>query len=120
MELQEKNLDLEEALPRLLLKPQLRFLWQTATVTEEYLSLFTQKTGLPFAYGYDGVCLQENRNRPLAWWSLTVAETYCRLNFGGEEGLRAGLDFVLSRLEITSDGGLFLPLGTWKNTQEGL
>ncbi len=120
---QLQDFDLDFALEEktvLQVLPQLRFLWQTKAVTEEYLSVYTEKTGVKFEYGYDGICLQENRNRVSAWWRLTVGETYCRLNFGGEDGLRAGLDFTLTLWNIAPDGRMYLPVGVWDNQSKGL
>ncbi len=118
-----QDFDLDSALEEktaLAVRPQLRFLWQTASVTDEYLKVYGAEIGVPFSYGYDGICLQESRKQPPAWWRLTVGETYCRLNFGGEEGLRAGLDFALTLWKIVPDGRMFLPVGVWDNQAKGL
>lgn len=120
MEITE-NFDLDIALSAdavLELKPQIRFLWQNAALQDEIRKTASERFGVPFEDGYDGLNLHQVRHKESGWWSLTVAKGYCRLDFGDENGLREGISFWLDRLRKTEDGRFYIPKERWTKKGE--
>ncbi len=111
-----KDFDLDRLLEEkkiLVVKPQIRFLWQDADLLEEYRQKAAERFGVPFVWGFDGVCFRPFRTYEAGWWRLTVTETFCRIDYTDGESLRRGLDFCFDHWCVTPDGVMFLPCGVW-------
>ena len=118
-----KDFDLDRLLEEkkiLLVKPQIRHLWQDAEILSEYLKKGEERFGVPFEWGFDGICLHPVRVFPDGWWKLIVADEYCRLDYTDEASLRKGLDFCFDHWCALPDGVMFLPCGVWENGKEDL
>ena len=102
----------------LIVKPQIRFLWQHKQLLESYLEKASQRLGISFSFGYDGICLHPWRGGNPTRRKLTVTPSFCRLDYGSEEALCRGLDFFLERFCIAPDGRTFLPCGVWDWKEE--
>ena len=84
--------------PRQILRPQIRFLWQTKEITDKALETFSAEFGVEFTYGLDGVILKQSRQHAPGWWRLKADGTYCTLFFTTPEALSAGLGEIARRL----------------------
>lgn len=101
------------------LQPQIRFLWQVADEVAALQTEASERFGIPFTDGYDGICLFQARKFTAGKWSLSVKDGICRLHFADSAALVAGVRFAFDLMVLTERGTMEFPVGSWSgNVQE--
>ena len=106
----EESLNLSEKIE---LQPQIRFLWQVADEVAALQAEATERFGVPFTDGYDGICLFQARKFAAGKWSLSVKDGICRLHFADSAAMVAGVRFAFDQMSLTERGTLELPVDSW-------
>ena len=98
----------------LIVKPQIRFLWQHKEFLESYLKKASERFGVSFEFGLEGICLHPWCHAETERHKLTVTPTYARVDYPSFAGPEKGLDFYFDQLCVAPDGRMFVPCGTWR------